>query len=79
MMRKDDRTLTIAECIELWENEGALNAKIAQLENKCARLRDNVDSLRQAEKNLCVSVANLCYNMGQILEITSILADTSDK
>lgn len=78
-MGKDDRTLTIAECIELWEKEGALNAKIAQLESECVGLRDNVNNLRHANQQLRINTAKIFYNIGQMLEITSILDDISDK
>ena len=79
MMRKDDRTLTIAECIELWENEAALNTKIAQLESERARLRGNVDNLRKANQQMHINVANILYNIGQMLEATGTLIDISDK
>ena len=78
-MSKIDRTLTIAECIELWEKEDALNTKIAQLESECAGLRDNVDNLRHANQQLHMNVANIFYNIGQMLEVTGTLIDTSDK
>ena len=78
-MSKSDRTLTITECIELWEKEGALNTKIAQLESECARLRGNVDNLRKANRQMHINVANIFYNIGQMLEATGTLIDTSDK
>lgn len=78
-MSKIERTLTISECIELWEKEERLNDKITQLESECAGLRDNVDNLRRANQQLHINVAKIIYNIGQMLEATSILIDTSKK
>lgn len=78
-MSKIERTLTISECIELWEKEERLNDKITQLESECVGLRDNVDNLRRANQQLHINVANIIYNIGQMLEATSILIDTSKK
>ena len=78
-MSKIERTLTISECIELWEKEERLNNKITQLESECAGLRDNADSLRHANQQLHINVAKIIYNIGQMLEATSILIDTSKK
>lgn len=75
-MEKINRTLTIAECIELWDKEEMLNAKIAQLENECAELRGNAYVLHQEKQQLLISISNLCYDMSQILKITGIMADT---
>lgn len=68
-MGKDDRTLTIAECIELWEKEGALNAKIAQLESECAGLRDNVDNLRRANQQLRINKQRFSIISAKCLKI----------
>lgn len=78
-MSKIERTLTISECIELWEKEERLNNKITQLESECAGLRDNVDNLRRANQQLRINTAKIFYNIGQMLENTSILDDISDK
>ena len=78
-MSKIDRTLTITECIELWEKEEELNAKIAQLESECAGLRGNVDNLRKSNRQMHINVANIFYNIGQMFEATGTLIDTSDK
>ena len=78
-MSKIERTLTISECIELWEKEERLNNKITQLDNECVGLRDNVDNLRRANQQLRINTAKIFYNIGQMLENTSILDDISDK
>ena len=78
-MSKIERTLTISECIELWEKEERLNDKITQLESECAGLRDNVDNLRRANQQLHINVAKIFNNIGQMLEATSILIDSSKK
>lgn len=78
-MSKIERTLTISECIELWEKEERLNDKITQLESECVGLRDNVDNLRRANQQLRINTAKIFYNIGQMLENTSILDDISDK
>ena len=77
-MSKIDRTLTIAECIERWEKEEKLSAKIAHLEGERAVLRDDVDNLRKANRQLRINVAKIFYNIGQMLEITGIPDDISD-
>lgn len=78
-MSKIERTLTISECIELWEKEERLNDKITQLESECVGLRDNVDNLRRANQQLRINTAKIFYNIGQMLENTSILDDISYK
>ena len=78
-MSKIDRTLTIAECIELWEKEEELSAKIAHLESERAVLRDDVDNLRKANRQLRINVARIFYNIGEMLEITGIPDDISYK
>lgn len=78
-MSKIERTLTISECIELWEKEERLNNKITQLESECVGLRDNVNNLRHANQQLRINTAKIFYNIGQMLENTSILDDISDK
>lgn len=77
-MSKIDRTPTVAECIELWEKEEKLNAKIAHLEGERDVLRDDVDNLRKANRQLRINVAKIFYNIGQMLEITGIPDDISD-
>ena len=78
-MSKIDRTLTIAECIELWEKEAELSAKIAHLEGERAVLRDDVDNLRKANRQLRINVAKIFYNIGEMLEIIGIPDDISYK
>lgn len=78
-MSKIDRTLTIAECIELWEKEEELSTKIAHLEGERAILRDDVDNLRKANRQLRINVAKIFYNIGEMLEITGIPDDISYK
>ena len=41
--------------------------------------KNNVDNLRHANQQLHMNVANIFYNIGQMLEVTGTLIDTSDK
>ena len=75
-MEKVDRTPTLAECIALQQEKDALSAQIAELEIEYVGLQASVAYLREAQYKLRVMVANLCYDMSQIFEITGIMADT---
>lgn len=75
-MEKVDRTPTLAECIALQQKKDALAAEIAELEIEYVGLQASVDYLRAAQYKLRIMVANLCYDMSQIFEITGIMADT---
>ena len=71
-----DRTPKLEECLALWKEKGELTTDIEDLKLEQVGLRASVDYLRHAEHRLRVSIANLCDDMSNILEVAGTLADT---
>lgn len=69
-------TPTLQEYLDMMKHKDELAAEGESLEIEIVGLRASVDYLRHAEHSLRVTIANLCYDMSRLLEITGKLADT---
>lgn len=67
---------TLEECLTLWNQKQTLTADIEHLKTERVGLQASVDYLRHAEHKMRVSIAQLCYDMSNILDIAGKLADT---
>lgn len=76
MSKPIDRTPTLEECLNLWQQRETLTADIEQLEQERVGLQASLDYLKHAEHKMRVSIAQLCYDMSNILDIAGKLADT---
>lgn len=69
-------TPTLKEYLDMMKQKDELAAEAESLEIEIVGRRASVDYLRHAEHRLRVSIANLCYDMSKLFEITGKLADT---
>ena len=69
-------TPTLKEYLDMMKQRDELVAEAESLEIEIVGRRASVDYLRHAEHSLRVTIANLCYDMSRLLEITGNLADT---
>ena len=76
MSTSTNRIPTLEECLNLCKQKETLSADIEQLQTERVGLQGSVGYLRHAEHKLRVSIAQLCYDMSQILDIAGKLADT---
>lgn len=76
MSKSIDRTPTLEECLTLWKQKEDLTTDIEHLKTERVGLQASVDYLRHAEHKMRGSIAQLCYDMSNILDIAGKLADT---
>ncbi len=75
MSLSTDGIPTLQETLNLWNRKQELESSIEQMKMEQVGLRASVDYLKNAELKLRISLANLCYDMSNILEIAGRLAD----
>lgn len=69
-------TPTLKEYLDMMQQKDELATESESLEIEIVGRRASVDYLRHIEDDLRSTIANLCYDMSRLLEITGNLADT---